>query len=90
MGSGFLYFGLLLFFGLTFLSGFPLVPDEIHHCGDCFSARMTREHNDANILCMGERVVGPGLALMIVDAFLDTEHSEDERHHRRVSKIEQI
>ncbi len=59
-------------------------------CGDCFSARMTREHNDANILCMGERVVGPGLALMIVDAFLDTEHSEDERHHRRVSKIEQI
>lgn len=59
-------------------------------CGDCFSARMTREHNDANILCMGERVTGVGLALMIVDTFLSSEHSEDERHHRRVAKIEQI
>jgi ribose 5-phosphate isomerase B len=51
---------------------------------------MTREHNDANILCMGERVTGPGLALMIVDTFLATEHSKDERHHRRVAKIETI
>ena len=41
-------------------------------CGDCFSAQATREHNDANILAMGARVTGPGLALKIVDTFLDT------------------
>jgi len=54
-------------------------------CHDNFSAKATREHNDANVLCMGARVVGPGLALMIVDTFLDTEFSGDERHIRRVS-----
>lgn len=59
-------------------------------CGDCFSATMAREHNDANILCMGARVTGPSLALMIADCFLAAEHSTDERHHRRVAKIEQI
>ena len=59
-------------------------------CGDCFSAKMAREHNDANILCMGARVTGPGLALIIADNFLSAKHSEDERHHRRVAKIEQI
>lgn len=57
-------------------------------CHDCFSAKATREHNDANILAMGARVVGPGLALMIVDTFLDTEFSDDERHKRRISLIE--
>ena len=41
-------------------------------CGDCFSAEMTRLHNDANILALGARVVGSGLALKIVDTFLDT------------------
>ena len=57
-------------------------------CGDCFSAEATREHNDANILCMGARVVGEGLALKIADIFLDTPFSNDERHIRRISQIE--
>jgi ribose 5-phosphate isomerase B len=57
-------------------------------CGDCFSAQATREHNDANILCLGARVTGEGLALKIVDTFLDTPFSNDERHIRRISKIE--
>ena len=57
-------------------------------CGDCFSAEATRLHNDANILAMGARVVGEGLALKIVDTFLDTPFSNDERHIRRISKIE--
>lgn len=57
-------------------------------CGDCFSAEATRQHNDANILAMGARVVGEGLALKIVDTFLDTPFSNDERHIRRISKIE--
>ena len=57
-------------------------------CGDCFSAEATRQHNDANMLAIGARVVGPGLALMIVDTFLDTPFSGDPRHIRRISKIE--
>ena len=57
-------------------------------CGDCFSAEATRLHNDANILCMGARVVGEGLALKITDTFLDTPFSHDERHIRRISQIE--
>ena len=57
-------------------------------CGDCFSAEATRLHNDANILCMGARVVGEGLALKIADTFLDTPFSQDERHIRRISLIE--
>ncbi|MBQ5405869.1 MAG: ribose 5-phosphate isomerase B [Oscillospiraceae bacterium] len=57
-------------------------------CGDCFSAEATRAHNDANILALGARVVGEGLALKIVDTFLDTPFSNDERHMRRIRKIE--
>ena len=57
-------------------------------CHDCFSAAATREHNDANMLAMGARVIGPGLALKIVDIFLDTEFSGDERHVRRITMIE--
>lgn len=57
-------------------------------CGDCFSAQATKEHNNANVLCLGARVTGPGLALKIVDTFLDTPFSNDERHVRRISKIE--
>ena len=59
-------------------------------CGDVFSAKATREHNDANVLAMGARVVGPGLALLIVDSFLETPFSGDPRHVRRIEKIEQI
>lgn len=58
-------------------------------CGDCFSAKATREHNDANILAMGARVVGVGLALEIVKVFLETPFSNEERHIRRISQIEQ-
>lgn len=58
-------------------------------CTDCFCAEATRQHNDANILCLGGRVVGPGLALKIVDTFLDTPFSGDERHLRRINLIEQ-
>lgn len=57
-------------------------------CHDCFSAQATKEHNNANILTMGARVVGPGLALKIVDTFLDTPFSNDERHVRRISMLE--
>ena len=57
-------------------------------CGDCFSAEATRQHNDANVLCMGARVVGEGLALKIADTYLDTPFSNDERHIRRISMIE--
>ncbi len=57
-------------------------------CTDCFMAEATRQHNDANILALGGRVVGEGLALKIVDTFLDTEFSNEERHIRRISMIE--
>ncbi len=60
------------------------------HCHDVFSAKMTRLHNDANVLALGERVVGPGLFLEIVDAFITTEFSNDERHIRRVEKIKAL
>lgn len=58
-------------------------------CHDCFSAQATREHNNANMLAMGARVIGPGLALMIVDTFWDTPFSNDERHIRRIGMIEE-
>ena len=57
-------------------------------CTDCFMAEATRQHNDANVLALGGRVVGVGLALKIVDTFLDTEFSNDERHIRRINQIE--
>ncbi len=58
------------------------------HCHDVFSAKATREHNDANILAIGERVVGVGLALEIVETFLNTPFSNEERHKRRIEMIE--
>lgn len=57
-------------------------------CTDCFTAEATRLHNDANILAMGGRVVGPGLAVKIVETFLNTPFSNDERHIRRINMIE--
>lgn len=57
-------------------------------CTDTFMAKATREHNDANILCLGGRVIGPGVALEIVDTFLHTPFSNAERHVRRVKDIE--
>ena len=57
-------------------------------CHDCFSAKATREHNDANMLAIGARVIGPGLAVEIVKNFLNTDFSNDERHIRRIKQIE--
>ena len=57
-------------------------------CSDTVSARLTREHNDANMLSMGAGIVGPNLAIGIVDTFLNTEFSGMEKHARRVSMIE--
>jgi len=58
-------------------------------CHDVFSARATREHNDSNIVTLGARVVGPGLAINIVDTFLTTEFSNDERHINRIRQMEE-
>jgi ribose 5-phosphate isomerase B len=55
-------------------------------CTDCYTARMAREHNDAQVLCLGGKVVGVALALEIVDIFLNTE-AQGGRHARRVGKI---
>lgn len=56
-------------------------------CSEPYSAAMARRHNDANVLCLGSRVVGSGLAEQILDAFLDAEF-EGGRHARRVAKID--
>ena len=73
--------------------GISITANKVHGiraalCGDCFSAEATRQHNDANVLALGARVVGPGLALKIVDTFLDTPFSNSERHIRRIEMIE--
>lgn len=56
-------------------------------CADTVSARLTREHNDANILVMGAGIIGEILAMSIVDTFLNTEFSNEEKHIRRITKI---
>ena len=58
-------------------------------CTEHFSAKYTRLHNDANVLCMGARVVGPGLALELADIFVSTEF-EGGRHQRRVDLISKL
>lgn len=73
--------------------GISIAANKVHGiraalCGDCFSAEATRQHNDANVLALGARVVGSGLALKIVDTFLDTPFSNGERHIRRIEMIE--
>lgn len=57
--------------------------------GDCFSAKATKEHNNTNILCLGERVTGEGLALTIVDTWLNAEF-QGGRHSERLALIEEI
>ena len=57
---------------------------------DTFTARATRQHNNSNILAMGGRTLGPGLAVDIVDIFLNTPFSGDERHQRRIDGITAI
>lgn len=60
------------------------------HCCDVFSAKATREHNDANVLAAGARILDQKTALEIIEAFLDTPFSNDERHKRRINKITEI
>ncbi len=57
-------------------------------CSDTFSARLTRQHNNSNVLCLGERVTGEGLMLDIVKIWLETPFSNEERHLRRINSIE--
>ena len=74
--------------------GISIAANKVHGvraalCGDCYSAEYTRRHNDANILALGARVTGSGLALKIVDTFLTTGF-EGGRHARRVAMIADI
>ncbi len=57
-------------------------------CCDVFSAKATREHNDSNILCLGQRLISEDLMLDIVKTWLETPFSNDERHIKRINKIE--
>ena len=59
-------------------------------CSDTFSAKLTREHNDANVLCFGERVVGAGLAVELVDAFIDAEYLNNGNHVIRVAMLDEL
>ncbi len=59
-------------------------------CQDTYSARMTRIHNNANVLCMGARVIGPALALDITDSFLRADFESGGRHEMRVDMMMQI
>ncbi len=75
--------------------GMSMSANKIHgiRCavlGDVFSAKATRSHNDANVMSLGGRVVGPGLALEIVDAFIGTDFSNEPRHQRRINKIMEL
>jgi len=56
-------------------------------CHETYSARMSREHNDANVLCLGQRVVGSGLAREVLGVFLQTAFSGGENHRRRIGQI---
>jgi ribose 5-phosphate isomerase B len=59
-------------------------------CHDVFTARMAREHNDANVLCLGAWVIGRGVAMEVVKAFLEASFSGAERHQRRLAKIKAL
>jgi ribose 5-phosphate isomerase B len=74
--------------------GMSIAANKVHGiraalCHDAYSAKMSREHNDANILVLGQRVTGCGLALFIVETWLDTAFAGD-RHQRRVDKLNKI
>ncbi len=69
-------------------SKFPGVRAAV--CHDCYSARQAVEHDDVNVMCLGARVVGPALARTLADAFLGATFSADERHLRRLAKVDAI
>ncbi len=74
--------------------GISIAANKIHGiraalCSDCFSAQATREHNNANVLCMGGRVLGVEIAKKIVEAFINTPFSNEERHINRINQIEE-
>jgi ribose 5-phosphate isomerase B len=59
-------------------------------CADCYSAEMTRVHNDSNVLCLGGRTIGIELAKRIVDTYLAADFSQEEKHVRRVAMIQEL
>ena len=59
-------------------------------CGDTYSAHQSREHDDCNVLCLGARVTGSELALEIVRAFVNARFTGEERHRRRLAKIQEM
>lgn len=59
-------------------------------CGDTYSAHQSREHDDCNVLCLGARVTGPELALEILRSFVAAKFTGEERHRRRLAKIEAL
>ncbi|MCA1583442.1 MAG: ribose 5-phosphate isomerase B [Acidobacteria bacterium] len=69
-------------------SKFPGVRAAV--CHDCYTARQAVEHDDVNVLCLGSRVIGPALARMLVETFLTASFAGDERHLRRLAKIDAI
>lgn len=69
-------------------SKFPGVRAAV--CHDCYSARQAVEHDDVNVLCLGARVVGPALARMLVETFLAAGFGGEERHLRRLAKVDAI
>ncbi len=75
--------------------GMSIAANKIHGiraalCADCYSAAMSREHNDANVLCLGGRTLGTELAKRIVDTYLDTPFSGAEHHVRRIEMIREL
>ncbi len=75
--------------------GISIAANKVHGiraslCNDLFTARLTREHNDSNMLCMGGRVVGVEVALNIVDVWLDTAYLNSGNHPTRLKLIEEI
>ncbi len=75
--------------------GVDMAANKVHGiraalCHDTFSAHSSREHNNANILCMGGRVLGPGLARDIVTTWLAANYTGEERHRRRLAKVSEL
>lgn len=75
--------------------GMSIAANKIHGiraalCADCYSAEMARQHNDANVLCLGGRTLGSELAKKIVDTYLNTGFSNGEHHANRIAKIKDL